>query len=43
MAEIIWTKLATEQFERTLKYLLAEQGLFYASVVYKEIIEKIDN
>ena len=42
MAEIIWTKLATDQFERTLKYLLAEQGLFYASIVYKEIIEKID-
>jgi hypothetical protein len=41
MAEIVWTKLATEQLERAVKYVLAEQGLFYASIVYKEIIEKI--
>jgi plasmid stabilization system protein ParE len=43
MAEIVWTKLATEQLERAVKYVLAEQGLFYASIVYKEIIEKVDS
>jgi len=39
MAEVIWTKLATGQFERAVKYIQAEQGTYYASIVLNKIIE----
>jgi hypothetical protein len=42
MVKLVWTKLATKQLERDVKYVLAEQGLFYATIVYKGIIEKVD-
>ncbi len=46
MVEIIWTKLATEQLERAVKYIQAEQGTFYAKLVLNKILEsviKLDN
>ncbi len=39
MAEVIWTKLATGQFERAVKYIQIEQGTFYATIVSNKILE----
>ncbi|MCG3165318.1 MAG: hypothetical protein POELPBGB_01080 [Bacteroidia bacterium] len=43
MAQVIWTKLATEQFERAVKYIQTEQGTFYATLVLNKIIEATRN
>lgn len=43
MAEVIWTKLATEQFERAVKYIQIEQGTFYAGIVLSKILESVSN
>jgi toxin ParE1/3/4 len=43
MAQVIWTKLATEQFERAVKYIQSEQGTYYASIVLNKILEAVKN
>lgn len=39
MVEVIWTKLATNQLERAVKYIQSEQGTFYAKLVLNKILE----
>jgi toxin ParE1/3/4 len=39
MVEVIWTKLATNQLERAVKYIQSEQGTFYAQLVLDKILE----
>ena len=38
MVEVIWTKLATNQLERAVKYIQKEQGTFYAELVLQKIL-----
>ena len=38
MAQIIWTKKASGQFERAIKYIFKEQGFFYADTVREKIL-----
>lgn len=38
MVEVIWTKLATNQLERAVKYIQSEQGTFYAKLVLNKIL-----
>lgn len=42
MVEVIWTKLAADQFERAVKYIQEEQGTFYASIVMNKIFESVE-
>ena len=42
MVEIIWTNRAAQQFERAIKYISTEQGIYYANIVRLGIIEKIE-
>ncbi len=39
MVEVIWTKKAFGQFERAIKYIRDEQGLSYAEIVLKKIVQ----
>ena len=41
MVKIIWTKRAFGQFERSIKYILEDQGLIYAKIVHEKILESI--
>ena len=43
MAEIIWTKLATNQLERAVKYIQTEQGTFYAGLVLDKVLNAVAN
>lgn len=43
MAEIIWTKLATGQLERAVKYIQTEHGTFYARLVLNKVIDMVAN
>lgn len=42
MAEVIWTKKAFGQLERAIKYIREEQGISYAEIVLKQILEATD-
>ena len=39
MAEVIWTKKAFGQLERAITYIREEQGLGYAEIVLRKILE----
>ena len=39
MAEVIWTKKASGQFERAIKYIFKEQGFYYADIVREKILQ----
>ncbi|CAN5339484.1 hypothetical protein BH10BAC1_BH10BAC1_05090 [soil metagenome] len=39
MVEVIWTKLATNQLERAVKYIQSEQGTFYAKLVLDKVLD----
>lgn len=39
MVEVIWTKKAFGQFERAIKYIREEQGIYYAKIVRKKVLE----
>lgn len=39
MAQIIWTKKASGQFERAIKYIFKEQGFYYANIVREKILQ----
>jgi toxin ParE1/3/4 len=39
MVEVSWSKLATEQLERAVKYITKEQGLFYAKLVLNKVLD----
>ena len=39
MAQVKWTKKATHQLERAVKYILEEQGPTYAEIVLSEILK----
>ncbi len=41
MAEVIWTKKAFGQLERAIKYIREEQGLGYAEIVLRRILETV--
>ena len=41
MAEVIWTKLSTNQLERAVKYIQKEQGTFYAKLVLNKILDSV--
>ena len=41
MVEVIWTKLATNQLERVVKYIKEEQGTFYAKLVLNKILDSV--
>ncbi len=41
MVEVIWTKLATNQLERAVKYIKEEQGTFYAKLVLNKILDSV--
>ncbi len=41
MVEVIWTKLATGQLERAVKYIQEEQGTFYANLVLNKILDRV--
>jgi toxin ParE1/3/4 len=43
MVKIIWTKRAFKQFERIIRYIREEQGLTYAKIVNRKILESISN
>ena len=38
MGKIVWTKRASRQLERTIKYIREEQGLSYAETVLNRIL-----
>jgi len=40
MAEVIWTNKASGQLERSIKYILEEQGYSYAEIVLNQILAK---
>ena len=42
MAEIIWTELSLNQLKRAIKYIQAERGKFYATLVFTKIINLVD-
>jgi plasmid stabilization system protein ParE len=39
MAQVIWTKKASGQFERAVKYIYKEQGFYYADIVREKILQ----
>lgn len=39
MAQVIWTKKASGQFERAVKYIFEEQGFYYADIVREKILQ----
>ena len=39
MAQVIWTKKASGQFERAIKYIFKEQGFYYAEIVREKILQ----
>ena len=39
MAEVTWTKKASGQFERAIKYIFQEQGFYYADIVRVKILQ----
>ena len=39
MAQVIWTKKASGQFERAIKYIFKEQGFYYADIVREKILQ----
>lgn len=39
MAQVIWTKKASGQFERAVKYIFKEQGFYYADIVRVKILQ----
>jgi len=41
MAEIIWTKRATRQLERAVRYIEEEQGAGYARIVLDRILHDV--
>ncbi len=42
MATIIWTKKATHQFEKAVRYINETQGKYYAEIVLNAIFNKVD-
>ncbi len=42
MAQVIWTKKASGQFERAVKYIFKEQGFYYADIVRVKILQPTD-
>lgn len=38
MVEVIWTKKAFGQLERAIKYIREEQGVSYAEIVLRKIL-----
>ncbi len=43
MVEVVWTKLATNQLERAVKYIRSEQGAFYAKLVLNKILDAVES
>jgi plasmid stabilization system protein ParE len=43
MVKVIWTKRAFQQFERAIRYIRDEQGLYYAKIVHAKILESVGN
>ncbi len=41
MGQIVWTKLASEQFERAIKYIRNEQRSYYAKIVLNKVINTV--
>jgi len=39
MAQVKWTKIATNQLERAIKYIKEEQGTIYAEIVLSKILK----
>ena len=39
MAEVIWTNRAFGQLERAVKFIRDEQGIGYAEIVLKKVLE----
>lgn len=43
MAQVIWTKKALSQLERSVKYIVEEQGSSYAEIVLNKILASTRN
>jgi len=43
MAQVIWTKKALSQLERSVKYIVEEQGSSYAEMVLNKILASTRN
>ncbi|MBN8586378.1 MAG: type II toxin-antitoxin system RelE/ParE family toxin [Ignavibacteria bacterium] len=43
MAQVIWTKKALSQLERSVKYIVEEQGPSYAEIVLNKILTATRN
>lgn len=43
MVKVIWTKRAFQQFERAIRYIREDQGLYYAKIVHSKIIESVSH
>lgn len=42
MVEIIWSRLATNQFQRTILFIKEERGKFYAELVLNKIVNSVE-
>ena len=41
MDKVVWTKLASGQFERAIKYIRNEHGLYYAKIVLNKVFDTV--
>jgi len=43
MVKVIWTKRAFQQFERAIRFIREDQGIYYARIVHSKIIDAISH